>query len=499
MLKPTSTSLRLRVTLGVVVPLFVILGLITIIQYTRYRATALQNASVLASHSGQVIESSLRHAMVQSDFTEVQALLDTMGEMKEFEVMYLLDTSGNVIFAPNGTGVGTKLDNQSAECRPCHILPAGERPSSIIVSGPAGDRVFRSMQPIVNGPECTQCHNPEDKLLGLLLTDLSMAPLESTLRADFYEHLMWWGITLLVSVVVVNIILSRFVLSRLENLSGAIQRFGHDQRLALPASLGSDEIGQLGSAFETMAHQVQARSEENRLLSESLRQQSGMRGELLKRLITAQEDERRRVARELHDDLGQSLGGLSFQVEALQRLIEVDPARARSQVAPIRALIADTTDRMYELILALRPSALDDLGLESALSAYAQKLLPERGITYRLNTEGLQQRLPPTLEITLYRLFQEALNNVVRHSGASHVEISLIRRDAALEASICDNGRGFDPAAVRSNGQHPRGLGLLGMEERVLQCGGQITLTARPGDGTRIEVCIPLDKETTCE
>jgi signal transduction histidine kinase len=350
------------------------------------------------------------------------------------------------------------------------------------------------MHPIENSPECMQCHDPQDRLLGLLLTDLSIAPLESALRADLYEHLGWWGLTLLFTILVVNLVLSRFVLSRLEHLAVDIRRFGQNQGSPLSNDDHPDEIGQLSAAFHTMASHVQARSDENLRLSDSLREQNSLRGELLQRLITAQEAERRRIARELHDDLGQRLGGLGFHVQALDGMIAADPIRAREQLGPIRALIGETTSHMYDLIRDLRPSALDDLGLEAALSSLAQRVLGSRGIEYRLQTNAAGQRMPPAIETTLYRVFQEAMTNIVRHSGASEVVITLARHDHILEATIRDNGCGFEPAAVKANDQNERGLGLLGMNERVTQCGGAITIASGPGAGTEIFVRVPLDK-----
>ncbi len=489
-----SRSLRVRVTMGVVLPLILILGVLTFIEYSRYRTTVLNNASVLASHSGEVIESSLQHAMLESDFDEVQSLLDTVGSLHEFQVVYLLDTSGHVMFAPDGEGVGQRLNNQEPACQPCHRLPADKRPRSIVVTAPSGERVFRSMHPIENDPACAQCHDPNERLLGLLLTDLSMAPLEEALRADLYEHLAWWVATVLMTVLVVNLVLSRFVLSRLEHLAVAVQRFGQDQRPPSALDAHRDEIGQLASAFSTMAHQVHARGEENQRLSEDLRQQSAVRGELLKRLITAQEDERQRIARELHDELGQGLTGLSLRVEALQRLVSSDPDRLDDQIPPIKALITETTDRMYNLILDLRPSALDDLGLVVAVSSYAERLLDGTGIVFHVHNELKSRRLPPAVETCLYRIFQEALTNVVRHAQAHRVEIALVERAGLLDASIEDDGCGFDPAVVKMNGTDHRGLGLLGIRERARQCGGQIDIVSQPGHYTRIEMRIPLEE-----
>jgi signal transduction histidine kinase len=492
--KVLITSLRAKVTLSVVLPLMVILGSFTIIEYVRQREAVLANLSILASQTGEVIENSVLHEMLSRNLGGLQSTLDAIGGGEMIHDLYLLDTSGRVVFAPEGEGVGLILSNRDPTCQPCHRLPAAERPSSIAVALPGGQRVFRSMNPIENRPACQECHAPDQRLLGLLLTDISMAPLEAPLAAELRENLLWWVATILVTVLVVNVALSRFVLRRLEGLTSAITLLRQGQ-LTSPLSEGEpDEIGQLSSAFNGMARRVETRDAENRALAESLRRQSVQRGELLKRLITAQEDERKRVARELHDALGQPLAGLALRVEAMERLIESDPENALEQLEQISALSARTADRMYDLILDLRPSALDDLGLAAALHAHAEKLLAGSGVGFTLDDSGLRDRLPQELETALYRTFQEAMSNIVRHAGAQHVRVTLVRRDGVFEGEIRDDGRGFDPQAVNLDGKASRGLGLLGMRERVMQCGGQLEIISKPGSGTRLRIQVPLEE-----
>ncbi len=495
---PVKRSLRAKVTLGVVLPLILILGAFTAIQYEHHQATVLANLSRLASLSGQVIESDLRHAMLNSDFTEVRALLHTIGESAEFKIIYVLDTSGEVIFAADKQSIGTQLDNRAANCQPCHGLPVGMRPSSVVVTGDTGQRVFRSMNPIRNEAACAECHSADKPLLGLLLTDIPVSPMEDALAADLRETMLWWVGAIAVTVFVVNLVLSRFVLRRLEGLAGAIKGLGQGRLPLLLPETEPDEIGQVAAAFNTMAHQVEDRDAENQALSEDLRRQHAQRGELLKRLITVQENERRRVARELHDELGQALTGLALRAELMERLLDSNPGSALETLDQIRTLINETTERMYDLILDLRPSALDDLGLAVALRVYAERLLTGTGIAFELDVVGLNNRLPPTIETALYRIFQETLTNVVRHAGARHVRIKLARHDGVFEGGIVDDGRGFDREAVHPNGNSPHGLGLLGIQERVTQCGGQLEIISEPGAGAGVHICIPLMEDESC-
>jgi signal transduction histidine kinase len=274
---------------------------------------------------------------------------------------------------------------------------------------------------------------------------------------------------------------------------------GQGKPSLLPSETQSDELGQVSIAFNAMAQQVKERDEENRALSDDLRRQHAQRGELLRRLITAQENERRRVARELHDELGQALTGLALHAELMERFIGSDSGSAIAQLDQIRTIINETTDQMYDMILDLRPSALDDLGLAVALRVYAERLLSGTGITFELDVESLTERLPPTIETALYRIFQETLSNVVRHAGAKHVRIRLAQCDGSFEGGIADDGQGFDYETVRMDGHSPHGLGLLGIQERVVQCGGQLEIVSRPGNGTHIYIRIPLMEDKLCD
>ena len=216
------------------------------------------------------------------------------------------------------------------------------------------------------------------------------------------------------------------------------------------------------------------------------------RGELLGRILTAQEEERRRLARELHDELGQGLSSMALSLELAQRLADRDPQAAARQLDQMRARIAEASDQMYDLILGLRPSILDDLGLVTALQAQAKRTLEPAGMTFDLHSQELAERLPPAMETVLFRIFQEALTNIRRHSGARHVHLRLARADGVLEAEVRDDGGGFDVAASAGGPWKGRGLGLRGMRERAAQFGGDLDIDSRPGQGTCIRVCLPL-------
>jgi signal transduction histidine kinase len=207
-----------------------------------------------------------------------------------------------------------------------------------------------------------------------------------------------------------------------------------------------------------------------------------VRTELLARLVFAQEDERRRIAREMHDQFGERLTALEHAIQGLMGLCRYWPI-ALQQVEALEQ-IAQTIDRDVEhLVWELRPMALDDLGLRAALTNYVQDWSKRVGIPAELHASGLvDDRLPSETETTLYRIAQEALTNVAKHSRARHVEVILERRADHVLLVVEDDGVGFEPSGVSER----RGFGLLGIQERAALVGATVEIESSAGQGTTI-------------
>ncbi len=490
---PIRTSLRAKVTLGVLLPLLLILGGITAVQLVRHETAVLNSAALIAANAGRVIEETLRRDIVATHFDDPQNLPDTIIGGGDFRVAYLLNREGVILAAPDGLGIGDQLANDAPDCAPCHRLTDAARPESIVIEITDGERVFRSMTPMENTPDCATCH-VGDEPLAVLMTDTPLTALETMLMADFWENMLWLVSAVVISVIVINVALNQLVVSRLNHLTQALTGFGHGRHdVRLPEN-EPDEIGQLADAFNEMGRHVEAEEAENQALSEDLRRQSALRGQLLTRLITAQEDERKRLAREIHDELGQAMGGLALQAEVLQRFMAADE-QAQTQLTEMKSLITRTTDSMYDMILALRPSVLDDLGLVAALRAHAERALANTNIQFEMDTSEFNGRLPSEMETALYRMFQEALSNVIRHASAKRIRFVLARWGNLFEGQIEDNGRGFNPDELHLSGDQPHGLGLLGMKERIAQFGGKLEIESAYGSGTCIYIRIPLEAD----
>ncbi|MDQ3753149.1 MAG: PAS domain-containing protein, partial [Acidobacteriota bacterium] len=212
------------------------------------------------------------------------------------------------------------------------------------------------------------------------------------------------------------------------------------------------------------------------------------RGQLLRRIVFAQEDERRRIAREMHDQFGQQLTALKLKLEKLQKDCG-EQTKLCEQIEALQVIAEQLDADVGYLVWEMRPSALDDLGLEAALSSYVRNWPQHFGVPVQLHASGMdKERLTPELETTLYRIAQEALNNVAKHSQAAGVAVMLERRAGQVSLIIEDDGVGFD--LQQTFGTDGKGLGLIGMRERAALVGGTVEIESQPDGGATVIVRI---------
>ncbi len=207
--------------------------------------------------------------------------------------------------------------------------------------------------------------------------------------------------------------------------------------------------------------------------------------DVVRRVLEAQEQERARLARELHDQTGQALTSILLGLRALEDA--VDTADARASAASLRELVVTTLQDVRNLAVELRPAALDDFGLVAALERLVDTFRENTAIDVSLETSIGQERLGGELETTFYRLVQEALTNVAKHADARHVSISIVRKNGSVSAVVEDDGRGFSVEETRDDA-----LGLVGMRERVALLGGRIAIESSSGRGTTLAVEVPV-------
>jgi signal transduction histidine kinase len=211
---------------------------------------------------------------------------------------------------------------------------------------------------------------------------------------------------------------------------------------------------------------------------------------LSQQLLSAQETERRCIARELHDEIGQGLTAALITVQMMQH--HAAAAALAGDLAEAATLLDTTLQQVRTMSLELRPAMLDDLGLVPALKWHLDRAGQRSGLRIRLTAATLYERLPAALETVCYRVVQEALTNIVRHARAQDVRVQVERTAEAVLLTIADDGRGFDTAAAQARVQAGGSLGLLSMQERVTLLGGTLHLDSAPGRGCRVFARLPL-------
>jgi signal transduction histidine kinase len=231
----------------------------------------------------------------------------------------------------------------------------------------------------------------------------------------------------------------------------------------------------------------------NARLYQALKDEEEARATLLSNLINAQEDERKRIARELHDETSQSLTALLVGLDTLKMAFDLNPERLEEHFNGLKSIAEEMLSNIHRLISNLRPALLDDLGLIAAITWYGDLRLSARGIAFDFDYDGLYERYPSKVESTLFRIVQEAITNIIRHAQANRVKIKLCQSDTDILLLIEDDGVGFDTQIIhRPTLKH--GLGLRGMLERTMILGGKLEVNAAPQKGTQIKVKIPISQ-----
>jgi two-component system sensor histidine kinase UhpB len=299
----------------------------------------------------------------------------------------------------------------------------------------------------------------------------------------YYELIIFFaGAGLLISFLVNSWVLKRTLipLDRLQEGVDAVRQGRQDVQVHCDGP--SDE--RFDRLIETFNQMIVQQAEDAQRLHQ-----------LSHRILQAQEDERQRVARDLHDEAAQALTSLLVHLRLLERAYT--PEQAQERVAELRQLTAQALEEVRRVALDLRPKILDDLGLVAALGWRVDEMNADGEIRAILRVEGIHGRLPRTLELVLYRVAQEALNNVARHSRATQLLVHLSQQGETLRLEVADNGQGFDPQGLAEGRSMGRGLGLMGMSERLSMVHGSIDWISAPGQGTQMVAEVPLPQSQT--
>lgn len=454
-----SFSVRTKI-MGIVLVLVVLLGVGITVQVrgvlTQALERRLQEQSISVARDVAARATDL--ILINDLFSLHQLLLETQINNPDVRYAFVTDPDGVVLAHTFGPGFPRDL-------LAANPVQASEHHQTILLDSDEGP-VWDTAVPIFDGQA------------GVARVGLSEASMQATIATLTGQMLLT---TVMVSAVgIAAATLLTWVVTRpIIELKRAAEAVGQGDFQQRVTPWAGDEIGELADSFNVMTADL-AQAEQGRAEREQLRSQ------LLEKVITAQEEERRRIARELHDETGQALTSLMVRLQMVNQQCPLPDIQA--QLDELRELVAQTLDEVHNLSVELRPSVLDDLGLEAALSRYVHDYQHRYPLEVDLVVIGLENRLPPPVETAVYRIIQESLTNIARHAHAATASILVENRNNRLRAIIEDDGAGFDWETVTSNGR----LGLYGMRERAELLNGTLTIESEPGQGTSIFVEVPL-------
>ena len=456
-----AVSVRTKI-MGIVLGLVLLLGIGITIQarsemynalVQRLQEQSMANARDLAARATDLI-------LINDLYALHELLAETQANNPDLLYAFFLDERDNVIAHTFGEGFPSGLTEIN------RVAPKDHHQTLLLESdlGPVWDTAV----PIFEGQSGTARVGMSESNIRDALAALTRQMLLTTVAVSAV------GIA---AAVLLTWIVTRPILQLKQNAQ-AVGQGNFKQRVRPWAG---DEIGELAKAFNLMTDQL-AQAEMERVEREHLRSR------LFDKVITAQEEERKRIARELHDETGQSLTSLMVRMQTMSQ--QCPMPELKTQFKELQQLISQTLDDVHNLALELRPSALDDLGLAAALERYVNEYRQNSPLEIDLVVYGLEEeRLPPTVETALYRIVQEGLTNVARHANANTASILIEQRNGRVRAIIEDDGIGFEIQKSHSTSQR---LGLYGMRERAELLDGTLFVESEPGKGTGIYIEVPL-------
>lgn len=467
-------NLRVRVALGIGLPILLALAALSLVHYWRERHLLEDQARLTAAQFGQVIKSSLRHSMLVNDPNMVFTALNDLSQRETIQRAQIVNLDGRVLIDSVTNTPGQVQHVVEPGCTECHRRAVGTRPAAAVLT--ANEDALRVAVPLDNDPDCAQCHATSEVHLGILLVDVPLRLLWPHVVQNLQVDLAISGaITLLMTIAVYGLV-HQLVVRRVENFRRPLAAYATGNfKVRLPVSANADEIGELAHTFNRMADELErhTRAQEER-------------GAVRQRAIV---EERERIARELHDGLAQVLGYVNTKATAIRLLLKRGQTdAAEKQLAQLEEAAKGLFVDVREAILGLKMTSATDPRLPVMLTEYARHFsqLCDLPVEVEIAPSIAHLTLPPETELQLLRIVQEALSNVRKHAAAAHAEVSLCNGGPTLELIVRDNGRGFNPDHARGAGRPHFGLGT--MRERAEAIWAEFQLASTIGGGTEVRV-----------
>ena len=474
-------SLRFKIVLSVIIPVIVALALLGWSFYVRQQRLQENQLHQTATQVGEMMFGSLHHAMQVDDFGLATHILADVGNIENIDRVQLLDMKGEVILDSLSQSQGENKKTTEPGCIECHTLPPDQMPHSVKLT--SGSDVLRIETPVFKRPECMECHAEQEPYLGILLMDVSLDAVRQDLRSALLTTLLTLFAAVIFVAIGIYLIMNWLVVRRVESLRPPLTELaGGNLAIRIPVNDDpGDEIDELAGVINRLARQFEKHTweQEERGL---VRQQAIM-------------EERERIARDLHDGFAQIPTYVQTKAGAVRLMLEggqID--QAKTHLSQLEDAAKELLVEVREAIISLRLSSQVGSGLKQGLQSYVEQLTRLSGLKVGLIIDpGLDQLdLESEIELQLFRIIQEALTNVRKHSGASKAQVDLRLDGDILNLTIRDDGKGFDQERTRPRGA--TGFGIKNMAERAQEIGADLRITPEPGGGTRVAVTVQIKK-----
>ncbi len=472
------TSLRARVALGIALPVFVVLLLLSGLYYWREFQHLDEYARLAAIQLGDALENSIAHAFAIGDEQHLLTILADVSKMENVREIQIINSDGTVIKS-GGQGIARHqvLNYQIPECWICHQYPEEERPRTIDLE--SSEYTFRVSTPIIVPLDCIGCTENDDPHMGVLIIDISLKELRQQLLNNLGLSLGLVVVLTALFTIGVYLLINRLVVRRIESFREPIAAYAagdYSTRITKGSRL-ADEICQLADTFNQMAEDIEHYTHEQEARSK-LRQNAII-------------EERERIARELHDGVAQVLGYVNTKASAARLLLHQGKISAAEQhLIQLEEAARGVFVDVREAILGLRMTGDVDADLSAVLREYVERfnLLSELPVELELPSNG-DGILPPEIVLQILRIVQESLSNIRKHADATQAQVILMWQSDQIYLEIRDNGCGFEQQAM--NAKNPSKFGLTSMQERADSIRAALNIISAPGQGTRVILQLP--------
>lgn len=471
-----SMSIRTKLILGVALVHLVLMTVFVMDLVQRQRVFLLQEVTAAALKQARLTAAAASSWVLADDLAGIEEVLQTTSQNSPLRYALIADPDGMVLAHTDHRMAGKHL--------------ADELSLSAVRTNPGEPKVWHTDQhtihvsaPILAGK----------RIIGVVLLGLDTAPTEAHLDYVSRSGFLYMLIAIAAGTLFAWL-LARYILRQLNMLLAGVDRLRQDKLDEPIPIISNDEIGRVGRALNrAMAALRQSREETERQLAERRKAEEDIRY-LSQKLIGSSEEERKRIGHDLHDELGQMITSFQFGLQSMAGMLPQDPGQAAQLCGQLAEQAEEMGEAIHRIASFLWPATLEHMGLSVAIRSYideVNQLLPQLRIEFSSNQE---KRLNSQVELVCFRIIQEAITNITRHSKASRVSLNLTTHASWVDLEIHDNGDGFSPNYDDGHiCSKSGGIGLLGMRERANSLGGSLYIDSSPGRGCRIVAQIPLE------